>query len=465
MSERRKPTVEYGSQLPASELKQLDAVVILPTLNEEEGLAKTYPTIPLAEIRRGGLNVGVVVIDGGSTDRTLDVARGLGLTILHQATKGKGSAVREALEWVGLQGVPYALMMDADCTYPSEMIGPSLSLLKAGGQLVVGVRNPINVKPIGARDIVHRVGNTLLNWLATQTTGHSILDLCSGFYAIDLRTGVHENLSATGFEIEAEMFLKAYRSGLRVLQIPINYKERVGMAKLRAVHDGGRIFVTILRAARIPTVRPLEAPVGAGPLVRELLSACFVHGSRELVVLAHPSRLREANRLVEELKGSQFEHTLVVPEPESLLGGPNGSLERPVAGAWPGVAVLHLAAQGATSPTGASPMVMYLPNTRRLIRLDFDPPTLAQVSAAPAEPVVGSARSGAQRVPSRTARYLNSLTTLGSSLDSSGFEKEMILHGANGLKGTAVRPREIELPPTRLGLIPDEDRSTGRTLS
>ncbi len=405
------------------------------------------------------------MIDGGSTDGTLSETESLGLTVLHQASRGKGSAVREALEWVGAQGIPFALLMDADCTYPPEMIGPSLALLKAGGQLVVGVRNPVHAQQVGARDIVHRVGNTLLNWLATQSTGQPILDLCSGFYALDLRTGVHLNLSATGFEIESEMFLKAYRTGLRVLQIPIAYRERVGNAKLRAVQDGGRIFISILRSRRIPLAGVLDPVAGPGPLMRELLSACFVHGSRELVVLAHPSRVPEANALVSRLVESRFGHARVVPEPEE----PGGSqltpdLDVPVGHAWPGAAVLRLGPKSGGVRMPVAPDAMFLPSMRRLIRLDLEKADLSGGAGA-ADGVPGAARSGARRLPSRSARYLGSLTAIGSTLDSTGFDKEMILHSANGLRGVAFRTGfPLGNPPAR-AFLADEDRSTGRPVS
>ncbi len=450
--------VEFGPAGGLDWLRQLDAIVVLPTLNEKDGLAQTFSKIPLTSLAREGHRVGAVIIDGGSTDGTLDVARGLGLTILHQSTRGKGMAVREALRWVDSLGVPFALVMDADCTYPPEMIGPSLTLLKAGGQLVVGVRNPVQIGPLGARDIVHRVGNALLNWMASNATGQSILDLCSGFYALDLRTGLTGGLTAAGFEIESELFIKAHRAGLRVVQIPIAYRSRVGEAKLRAFHDGARIFVAILRAGRATPPGIAETPHGKSPLVRELLSACFVHGSRELILLTHPDRMSEANRLVTELEGSSFGHARIVPtwSPTPISRG-----ETPGSALWPGIAVLTLGASERGAPD-SGPMAMYLPNTRRAIRLDFDPELLSGSQGKPEpEHDPRDARSGGRRELSRTTRYLRSISTLGSTLDASGFEKEMLLHGANGLKGTKLRTTDLPVssePSYPFGA--SEDRST-----
>jgi hypothetical protein len=423
----------------------VDAVVILPTLNEEEGLARTYPTIPFEALDRAGHRVRAIVMDGGSTDSTLEVARKLGVHILRQRTRGKGSAVREAFEWVADQGIRYALVMDADCTYPAEMIGPTLDLLKTGSELVVGVRNPVQTKPFGPRDIVHRLGNTLLNYLATQATGHTVLDLCSGFYGIDLSTRVFDGLYGTGFEIEAELFLKAYRQGLTVLQIPIAYRERVGVAKLRAFRDGGRILVTILRSRRVQSLEPIPLAPGPGEFVREMLSACFVHGSAELVVVSHKSRTSEAYQLVEKLRGSRFQHTVVVPEAmdyPGVEGSPDGV--PPEARQWPSAAILHLGALNGPSDGRSPSAVMYLPNTRRTIRLQLES-SLQGVGSLPSHemPESSFARSAARRGPSRTGRFVGSVATLGSVLDSSGFGKEMALLGANGLIGTVIAPEMI----------------------
>ena len=116
----------------------LDLAVVLPTLNEEHGLPVTLKGIPFLHLLEKGRRVRVLVIDGGSTDRTVAVARSLGIQVIRQHGKGKGQAVREAIAWLRECGTRYAVIMDADSTYPGDMVGAVLELLEAGSHLVVG---------------------------------------------------------------------------------------------------------------------------------------------------------------------------------------------------------------------------------------------------------------------------------------------------------------------------------------
>src|ERR1700675_1320919 len=125
------PHLDAGED-PVATFQGVDVAVVLPTLNEEGGLARTLADIPFGAMCSGGRTVRPLVIDGGSDDRTLEVAHERGVFVLHQRAKGKGSAIREALEWLAGQGVPYAVVLDADYTYPGTAIPAVVELLEAG---------------------------------------------------------------------------------------------------------------------------------------------------------------------------------------------------------------------------------------------------------------------------------------------------------------------------------------------
>ncbi|MHB8352527.1 MAG: glycosyltransferase family 2 protein [Thermoplasmata archaeon] len=272
------------------------AVVVLPTLNEELGLDRTLSDLPFG--RFGDLNfpVEAVIVDGGSTDRTLEVARKWNIPVLQQTTRGKGAAVLEAIDWVRQQGVPYVAVLDADATYPPEAIVPALTLLREGMDLVVGVRRPVGGPPRSLRDVVHRIGNIALSYAASALSGRTIFDICSGFWAVSTEKFEGLGIGATRFAIEAELVLKALRADLRVAQIPIEYRERLGQAKIHAARDGSAILLSILEFGRRPRRyrEPLDLP---GIPARQLLSIGLIAESRKAVLEYPANDPQLANRL------------------------------------------------------------------------------------------------------------------------------------------------------------------------
>ena len=93
---------------------------MLPTLDEERALADVYRRIPFDELESAGFDSKVVVVDGGSTDSTLEVAEGLGCTIISQWGKGKGAGIRLAFRKFIDNDDDVLVMLDSDGTYSPE---------------------------------------------------------------------------------------------------------------------------------------------------------------------------------------------------------------------------------------------------------------------------------------------------------------------------------------------------------
>lgn len=280
----------------------VDLAIVLPTLNEKEGLRQTYPELPLEALRSAGWKVRVLVVDGGSTDGTLEVARDHGLTVLRQRSSGKGAAIQEALGWLHEAHVGYAIVLDADCTYPGSAIAPMAALLEAGSDVVVGVRYPAAALSGTVRDAIHRGGNAFLNFSASVLTHRPILDLCSGLWGVRVPAASDLRLESRRFEVEAELYVKAFRRGLAVSQIPITYRQRVGEAKLRAARDGVQIFLTLFRWAASPGFPSRPLPRNGPRYLRSLLAVLFVHGVRHLAIAAPPTQAEEAADLGRRLR-------------------------------------------------------------------------------------------------------------------------------------------------------------------
>lgn len=277
------------------------AAVILPTLNEEKGLARTLSELPLDRFEEPGQRVVPVVIDGGSTDGTLEVARRWDIPVLKQTTRGKGGAMLEAVSWVYRHGIPFVVVLDADATYPPDRILPTLDLLRGGTDLVIGVRRPVWGPPRDVRDLVHRVGNLVMSYTSSFLSGRAILDLCSGFWGVSTQRFMELGLDDQSFAIEAELVLQSIRRGLNVQQIPVRYRERLGTAKLHAVRDGGQILLTIFQRAR-PSPFPKNIKAAPAPWGRDLLSIGLALGISSAVVECTPTDAAEAGDLARFLR-------------------------------------------------------------------------------------------------------------------------------------------------------------------
>jgi hypothetical protein len=432
-------------------LQEADAAVVLPTLDEERGLGATLDDIPFSELASVGWKVAPLVLDGGSKDRTIEIARARGVSVVHQRSRGKGAAIREAFDYLRERGVRYAVVLDADHTYPGSAVGPVLALLFSGSHLVVGVRRPADTPFANMRDLVHRLGNGLLNWTAWQVSRRPILDTCSGMYGVDLRALAPLKLESTGFEIEAELFLKAHRNGLAVTQIPIDYRERLGTPKLHAGRDGGRILLAILRygVRRVPRRARTKAPVSDPSLLRTLLSICFVHGAEEVLLFCPPSRHAEGKLLTARLNESRLASSLVVAPYDRLAHPAVGLPPQETRASATAPMVVALPSEGSAGPGTGANAVALLPRTRRMVYVSepevpqlmndgggqrsdsLSGPTLRPV------PTMPGARLELKKRDHRR-RYSNPLRALWMGLDYRSPNRELALLVANAGAGESV---------------------------
>ena len=373
MTERERENRLADPPMPpdqAAQFRGLDVVVVLPTLNEEAGLARTLDEIPFDALRGAGWSSRPLIIDGGSTDGTRGIAAARGVPVLEQRSRGKGAAIREALQWLAELGVRYAVILDADCTYPGSAVPAVVQLLDAGSQLVVGVRQPDRPPHDDAREFVHRIGNRVLNITASQLSGLPILDLCSGFWGVAVAAVPPLKLETDGFEIESELFTKSYRAGYTVTQIPIAYRERAGVAKLHAVRDGARILLTTLRFGRRALASTFALPTPSQ--LRDLLSIAMIQGSDDFLLLIDEARRGEAEAIAARIRACRPAARVAIQLP-STSGTP--AIDRRVditrsspAPPFPPVTIALRSRSSADA--GADPStVIVLPRTRRIVAL------------------------------------------------------------------------------------------------
>jgi glycosyltransferase involved in cell wall biosynthesis len=209
--------------------------IILPTLNEELSIGNVIEEIPQPTLHEMGYQVEVIVADGGSTDRTVQIAQEKGVRVLH-VPKGKGLGVRSAFKEIDTD---FVFMLDGDFTYPAVYIPEMLKMLQKY-PVVIGSRLK-GKREEGALRRTNYIGNHLLTWLANTLYGTSISDLCTGYWSFRQDVIKNLHLTTTGFQFEAELLTQVTKHGYKIGELPILYRTRQGKAKLGKFKDGMRI--------------------------------------------------------------------------------------------------------------------------------------------------------------------------------------------------------------------------------
>lgn len=216
--------------------------VVIPTLNEEENIAEVIQE--LSQMRYDD----ILIIDGNSADRTVEIAKKLGVKVITQNGRGKGAALRQVFSYEGLNG-DIIVMMDADGSMSAKEIPTLIEALESGADLVKGSRF-MSFGYSEDMNITRKIGNRfflgLVNWLCYG--GYT--DLCYGFAAFRKSAikKLHPYLKSTNFEIETEIFIKARKLGLNVVEVPsIEFRRAHGKSNLSVFLDGFRILKTIIR--------------------------------------------------------------------------------------------------------------------------------------------------------------------------------------------------------------------------
>jgi glycosyltransferase involved in cell wall biosynthesis len=211
------------------------ASIILPAYNEAEAL----PSVLESLSRVINETYEIVVVDDGSTDRTVEFARkGNCRVICHAQNMGKGAAVRTGVANARGQRI---IIMDADATYPSDAIPKMVDLLATHDVVRCHRESRHEQMPT-----INRLGNWVFDTLLSRLHGLEGGDHLSGLYGMRMDAIHGMGLEADGFDIEAEIGIKARAQKLDIAVFPITYSARLGEKKLRPLQDGLLILRRIL---------------------------------------------------------------------------------------------------------------------------------------------------------------------------------------------------------------------------
>jgi glycosyltransferase involved in cell wall biosynthesis len=211
--------------------------VVIPTLNEERNLPHVFARLP------GGLHE-VIVVDGHSTDDTVEVARRLrpDVRVVVQPGRGKGNAL--AAGFAVCTG-DIVVTMDADGSTDPAEIPRFVAALCHGADFVKGSRF---AQGGASSDItwIRRLGNRALNALVNALYRTSYTDLCYGFNAFWARCLPYMRVDCDGFEVETLVNVRIAKAGLTIHEVPSYERVRLyGHSHLNAVRDGTRVLRTI----------------------------------------------------------------------------------------------------------------------------------------------------------------------------------------------------------------------------
>ncbi len=220
--------------------------LIIPALNEERSIGQVLGDLP------PGLYSQVLVIDNGSTDGTAAAARARGVTVVSEPRRGYGSACLRGIASLD-PAAEVVVFMDADASdVPAEAAALLQPLLEGRADLVIGSRT-LGSSENGALTPHQRFGNRLAVALIRLLYGFRYTDL-GPFRAIRTESLRTIGMRDRGYGWTIEMQLKALRHGLRVVEVPVSYRRRIGESKISgrlgaSLAAGAKILWTVFRLA------------------------------------------------------------------------------------------------------------------------------------------------------------------------------------------------------------------------
>ncbi len=207
--------------------------VIIPAFNEQNALGKILDEIPVELVKE------IIVVDNASTDNTAQTAINFGVTLLKESRKGYGNACLKAIDYIVSLDEPtdIVVFLDADYSdYPQELNQLVKPIVKDDYDLVIGSR-ALGEKEKGAMTLHQVFGN----WLATKLMKifyHIKFTDLGPFRAIKFDKLMMLSMQDRNYGWTVEMQIKAAKHKLRCVEVPANYRKRIGFSKVSGTLKG-----------------------------------------------------------------------------------------------------------------------------------------------------------------------------------------------------------------------------------
>jgi glycosyltransferase involved in cell wall biosynthesis len=234
--------IDIGITREVLEQPQLSVSVIIPTINEEEGISPTLSELSLTALKELGCSCEIIVVDGGSTDRTRERAELFGARIIHEPRKGYGRAYKTGFN-AGTGDILVAF--DGDHTYPAFVVSELIETMIREDWDFITTNRLAKLDP-GAMTPIHKLGNWILSTAVRLLFSVMLKDSQSGMWVIKKSALERIMPSSNGMAFSQEIKIRAFRS-CKSVEIPVQYRRRKGNPKIRTVLDGFRNLLHLIR--------------------------------------------------------------------------------------------------------------------------------------------------------------------------------------------------------------------------
>jgi len=218
----------------------VEVSIVIPTMNEEASIGAVLDEVHGAMQAQ---DCEIITVDTNSRDRTNAIALAKGARVVSEPRPGYGRAYKTGF---GASRGRFIVTMDADLTYPANRIPDLLRpIMEDRADFVSG--NRLSGLSGAAMSGMHRIGNEMLNRIFRLLFRYPIRDSQSGMWAFRRDLLPHLRLLHDGMAFSEEIKLETIRAGYRFLELPIDYRQRVGRRKIRSVRDAAGNVAWLLR--------------------------------------------------------------------------------------------------------------------------------------------------------------------------------------------------------------------------
>jgi glycosyltransferase involved in cell wall biosynthesis len=211
--------------------------IVIPTLNEEAGIKETIRSLPIDKLKAKGFESEILVVDGESTDKSSDAASALGARVIVEGRKGYGRAYKTGFSHAKGQII---VTLDADGTYPSEMIPELIEQLRQNRLDFITVNRFSKIED-GAMSKTHIFGNLILSTYLKVLYSLKIEDSQSGMWILRRDLVDKIELYSDDMAFSEELKILAF-SFFNSLEVAGRYSKRIGEAKLATFNHGWKNF-------------------------------------------------------------------------------------------------------------------------------------------------------------------------------------------------------------------------------